>query len=149
MVGSSPTQLFSAYFGALVLEKAAILSFPQGLPGFENEHRFAAIQIPEQYPLLYLQSVATPELCLLTFPVQAIYPAFQLNIQAEDAEAIRLERESDAVTFAIITAEQGGVTTANLAAPLVVNLKNHLAVQALQADSSLSYRYPLPSAPPC
>ena len=146
MVGSSPTQLFSAYFGALNLEKAAILCFPQGLPGFEEEHRFAAIQIPGQHPLVYLQSVVTPGLCLLTFPVRAIHPSFELQLRPEDRETIHLDDTApELMTLVIITAEPNGDTTANVAAPLVVNLSNNLAVQSLQADPSLSYCHPIPS----
>ena len=150
MVGSSPTLLSSAYFGALNLEKAAILIFPQGIPGFENERRFAAIQIPGQHPLLYLQSVATPELCLLTLPIQAIHPSFKLHLQQEDRQSIQSDSESaNLVTLAIVTADQDGNATINLAAPLVVNSRNNLAVQALQADPSLSYQHPLPSRKQC
>ena len=150
MVGSSPTLLFSAYFGALNLEKAAILYFPQGLPGFENEHRFAAIQIPQQHPLIYLQSVATFDLCLVTLPVQSVYPEFQLQLQPEDGDIIDVANNAnELVTLAILTADPGGNTTANLAAPLVVNFRNNLAVQALQLDEALSYCHPLTSAEPC
>ena len=147
MVGSSPTQLFSAYFGALNLEKAAILCFPQGLPGFENEHRFAAIQIPGQHPLVYLQSVATPSLCLLTLPVSAVHPSFQLTLRPEDRETIHLgDSTAELVTLVIVTAEPDGNSTANVAAPLVVNLRNNLAVQSLQLDHSFSYCHPITSA---
>ena len=131
MVGSSPTLLYSAYFGALNLEKAAILSFPQGLPGFEFERRFAAIQIPGQQPLVYLQSLATPELCLLTLPIQVVQPEFELQLQPEDGQAIHTAGVgANLVTLAVITAEPDGNCTVNLAAPLVVNLENNLAVQA-------------------
>ena len=149
MVGSSPTLLFSAYFGALDLEQAAIFRFPQGLPGFETERQFAALQIPGQHPLVYLQSVANPELCLLAFPAQAIDPGYCLEMSAEDRETIELGCETgqaDVLTLAIVAAEPEHGPTANLAAPLVVNLRNNLAVQSLQPDSRLSFRYPL--APP-
>lgn len=155
MVGSSPTSLFSAYFGALNLEKAAILCFPQGLPGFENEHRFAAVQIPGQQPLVYLQSVVTPELCLLTFPVQAIDPLFAPQLRPEDRDTIQIDPEDSnpedpkLIALSIVATEPDGNTTANLAAPLIVNLRNNLAVQSLQPDPSLSYCHPLNSLKPC
>lgn len=149
MVGSSPTLLFSAYFGTLNLNEAAILSFPQGLPGFETEHRFAAIQIPGQQPLVYLQSVATAELCLLTFPVQAIAPNFPLQISSDDSELLNLAPDQiwpespDLLALAIVAVDAEIGATANLAAPLVINLRNHRAVQALQQEPALSYRHPL------
>jgi len=156
MVGTSPTLLFSAYFGTLNLEKAAILSFPQGLPGFETERQFAAIQIPGQHPLIYLQSVATPDLCLLTFPVNAIDSNYRLHVSAEDRDTLELpateilDTTANLLALAIVSVEQGAGATANMAAPLVVNLKTNLVLQAVQPDHSLLYNFPLNSlTPPC
>jgi len=149
MVGTSPTLLFSAYFGTLNLEKAAILSFPQGLPGFENERQFAAIQIPGQHPLIYLQSVATPDLCLLTFPVGTIDSNYSLQVSAEDRDVLQLpltnspEQTDNLLALAIVAIDPDAGATANLAAPLVVNLHNHLALQSLQPNAALSYNFPL------
>lgn len=146
MVGSSPTLLFSAFFGALDLETAAILCFPQGLPGFENEHRFAVIQIPEQKPLVYLQSAITPGLCLLTLPISSIQPGFVLDLRPEDRELIDSDQTplANPITLAIVATEVDGAVTANLAAPIVINSRNSLAVQAIQSNPDLSYRHPLP-----
>ncbi len=146
MVGSSPTLLVSAFFGALDLDKAAILCFPQGLPGFENERRFAAIQIPEQKPLVYLQSATTPGLCLLALPVTSIQPGFVLNLRPEDRDVIDSDRTSlsKPITLAIVASEADGTVTANLAAPIVINPQNGFAVQAIQTNPDLSYRHPLP-----
>jgi flagellar assembly factor FliW len=36
--------------------------------------------------------------------------------------------------------------TANLLAPIVVNLKTHRAIQAIQADSGYSHQHPLLAA---
>jgi flagellar assembly factor FliW len=154
MVGSSPTLLFSAFFGTLNLDQAAILSFPQGLPGFETELRFAAIQIPGQQPLLYLQSVATADLCLLVFPVQAIAPNFHLHVSSDDSEMLNLAPDQlwpdspDLLALAIVAVDAESGATANLAAPLVVNLRNSRAVQVLQQEPALSYRHPLSFTPP-
>ncbi len=149
MVGTSPTLLFSEYFGTLNLEKAAILSFPQGLPGFEKERQFAAVQIPGQHPLIYLQSVTTPGLCLLTFPVRTIDSNYCFEISLEERDVLQLSRADlpeyadSLLALAIVAVEPETGATANLAAPLIVNLQNNLALQSLQADTALPYSYPL------
>lgn len=144
MVGTSPTLCVSEYFGTLSLDKAAILSFPQGLPGFEKERQFAAIQIPGQHPLIYLQSVSSPSLCLLTFPVQTIDSKYQYEVSAEERDLLRLpEGTANMLALAIVAVEPETGPTANLAAPLIVNLQNNLAVQSLQPDTALPYSYPL------
>ena len=128
------------------MEKAAILCFPQGLPGFESEHRFAAIQIPGQQPLVYLQSIATDHLCLLALPVRAIVPDFQLQISPDDREVIETgatRQDHDLLALAIVTSEPDFGISANLAAPLIVNLRNNLAVQALQPHRAADLRFPL------
>ena len=46
--------------------------FPEGLPGFERERRFLPLEMPDQHPLVFLQSAATPALCFVTLPVLAV-----------------------------------------------------------------------------
>ncbi len=156
MVGSSPTLLFSSYFDAVNLNAAAVFHFPVGLPGFETEHRFAAVQIPGQHPLLYLQSAANPALCLMTLPVQTLAPNLDLQITSEDRDLLEMEPDAplhigqNVLGLAILAAELDGSITANLLAPLIVNLSNLRAVQSIQPDSSLSCTYLLsPAAAAC
>jgi len=137
------------YFGETEYEESAILRFPAGLPGFEGEREFLAIEQPEQRPLVFLQSLSTPELCFVTLPVFAIDRNYRLEITEADRElaGFRPNEEirigENAACLAILTIEESGVT-ANLLGPVVINLTTRLAVQAVAPQISYSHRTPLP-----
>jgi len=55
--------------------------------------------------------------------------------------------DGDVLCLAIITVPEGKPPTANLMAPLIVNRKTRLALQAIQVDSAYSHQHALPMPP--
>lgn len=113
------------------------LEFPHGIPAFENETRFRLI---EREPLLFLESEANPGLSFLLLPVALIDPQYQLALSAEDRETIEASADSRLLCLAVITAAEDSPPTANLLAPVVVNLDTGRAVQAVRSDSKYSHK---------
>lgn len=113
------------------------LEFPHGIPAFENETRFRLI---EREPLLFLESETNPGLSFLLLPVALIDPDYRMTISAEDQETIGALRESRLMCLAVITAAEDSPPTANLLAPVVINLDTGRAVQAVRSDSVYSHK---------
>jgi flagellar assembly factor FliW len=136
------------HFGNIEFEDASVVAFPDGLPGFENRRRFLALHFQSSAPLVYLQSLEAGELCFVTLPVGAIDPDYQLRMSDEDAERIGLIRGrqpsigSEVLCLAVLSIREAG-PTANLLAPVVVNLNNRFAVQAVAEASSYSHQHVL------
>ena len=136
------------YFGTLSYEPDAPVEFPQGLPGFEDRRRFLALQFEDTQPLVYLQSLEDPGLCFITLPVLAIDPQYQLRVSHEDRERIGLATGrplrigDDVLCLAVVSIRESG-PTANLLGPIVVNLRNQKAVQAVAAESGYSHQHAL------
>ena len=65
----------------------AVFTFPIGIPGFENEHAFVFLERPGSHPLMFMQSLATPELCFILMPVLAADPHYKLRLAEEDLAA--------------------------------------------------------------
>ena len=100
------------------------LTFPHGLPGFEQERRFALVEEPARAPLLTIESETTPDLCFHALPVTLLDPAYELQLSNEDLAALGLAQVSDdgqLLCLAILAAPENGPLTANLLAPVVVN----------------------------
>jgi flagellar assembly factor FliW len=116
------------------------LEFPQGIPAFENERRFRLI---DREPLLFLESEANPDLSFLLLPVKLIDPNYKLAISKEDRAAIGAAPDSPLMCLAVITAAEDSPPTANLLAPVVVNLDSCRAVQAVRSDRIYSHKKPL------
>jgi len=138
------------YFGPVAFETRDTIEFPRGLPGFEDRRRFLAIRQERTAPLVFLQSLEDAGLCFITTPVLAVDPEFRLNMSPEDREAAGLAAVrrprigKDVWTLAVISVRETG-PTANLLAPLVINLRSLQAVQAVMRDSRYSHRHALPS----
>lgn len=143
------------HFGPLHYEDSSVLIFPVGLPGFDPETRFALVEQPELAPLVYLQSLQSPELCFLAVPAHAIEAGYSVRISAEDLERLDLDssRQPDpgreVLCLALLCAPENGPVTANLLAPIVVNLASGVAVQAVRADSRYSHQHPIHAEPVC
>ena len=149
-------ELNTANFGTLSFMPESVLEFPRGLPGFEERRRFVPVQDPQTAPILFLQSLEEPSLCFITLPVLVIVPRYRLQVMDQDLEALDWSEQrpprigDDVLCLAVLSIRESG-TTANLLAPVVVNLKNHRAVQAVALESEYSHQHALfaQEAAPC
>jgi flagellar assembly factor FliW len=123
------------------------LHFPNGLPGFETVTRFTLKEQPSLSPVAFLKSVDTPDLCFLVIPVQSILPDYGLSISSDDLRTLALDDSrlpevgSEVHCLTILTVPEQGPLTANLLAPVVINMAAGLAVQAVRADAVYSHRH--------
>ena len=138
-------------FAEVDYSQDSVYHFPSGLPGFEDENAFVFLSRPDTEPLLFMQSLKTPQLCFMLFPVFVVDPQYQLLL--EDAELTLLHmpcgsqpRIGQEVLCAAIVRAAGGEgdgPTANLLSPIVVNLAERIGVQAILTGSGYSHRHPL------
>ena len=148
--------LQSNNFGQVPYQPESVLEFPAGLPGFDDRRRFVAIHMRENEPLVFLQSLEDPGLCFITLPVRAIAPGYRLSVSEEDMGLLGLpagrqpQFGEDLLGLAVVAVKESG-PTANLLAPIVVNLANRRAVQAIAPGSDHSWEHPLlpAEAPVC
>jgi flagellar assembly factor FliW len=145
----------STNLGNVPYQPEAVIEFPRGLPGFDERRRFVAVRLAGRDPLVFLQSLEDAGLCFLTLPVRVVEPAYRLEMTAEDRELLGLAGANppvigeDVMCLAVVAARETE-TTANLLAPLVVNLGNRRAVQAVAPEPRYSHRHRLaPEAPAC
>jgi flagellar assembly factor FliW len=131
-------------FGRISYEPEWAIEFPSGLPGFEDRRRFAAVKFEETAPLIFLQSLEDPALCFITLPILVVDPKYHLAVSGEDLGQLGLSPGkqprigTDILCLTVIAIRESG-PTANLLAPIVVNLHNLMAVQAVAPESE----YPL------
>ena len=134
--------------GAISWEPAAEIEFPCGLPGFEDRRRFIAVHFGHTDPLIFLQSVEDPALCFITLPVRAVDANYRLSVGEEDLRLVGLPADraprigEDVHCLTVLSLREAG-PTANLLAPVIVNLKNLKAVQAVAQEGNYSHQHPL------
>ncbi len=140
-------------FGNVSYSPEQVIEFPQGLPAFEDEREFIPIERPNLAPVVFLQSLSRPGLVFITLPVQVVDAAYKLEMSPEDLETLNLPPDrqprpgNDVLCLVVITVGEAS-TSANLLAPIVVNLKTNKALQAIQVDTAYSHQHPLPAQNP-
>ena len=140
-------ELRTKHFGTVTCDDSELFQFPLGLPAFEEEKSFAPLDLPGTEPLLFLQSAARPDLCFLCFPVLVVEPEYELSVTREHLQVLGLrsdrqpEIDRDVLVLALLAVKEHEPPSANLMAPIVVNLRNRRAVQAVRGDTRYPYQY--------
>lgn len=135
-------------FGTINYQPDSELEFPRGLPGFDSRRRFVAVRFVESDPLVYLQSLEDPGLCFITMPVLAVDPKYRLRVEHDDLGEIGLPTVrqpkigEDVFCLTVLSMRETG-PTANLLAPIVINLKTRRAVQAIAPEGDYSHQFEL------
>ena len=135
------------YFGTLPCAEESVFEFPAGLPAFEDEKAFVLIETAESAPLVFLQSLTRANLCFLAFPMQVVDSDYALSVAPEDLEALGLETSRqpvlghEVVLLALISLDDQFVATANLMAPVVLDVKTRRGLQAIRRDRLYSHQH--------
>ena len=120
-----------------------MITFPHGIPGFENDREFALISIDGEGPFYYLHAVRNPDLCLVLAVPFVFFPDYELEIALESQEGREISKilgiensQQELAVFTVLTIPQDFTdTTANLMAPVIVNPKTRKGLQYVPADS--------------
>jgi flagellar assembly factor FliW len=128
------------HFGKVPYDSGTEIEFPCGLPAFEQCRRFVLVRFPRTDPLFFLQSLEDRNLCFPALRALAVDPQYQLRLAKEDLRRLNLPasrqpRIGEEVECLVVVALRDGRATANLLAPIVINLRRMQAVQAVCGDS--------------
>lgn len=143
------SQICTRHFGILEYNANSTLEFPRGLPGFEDFKRFVLIEQGELAPAVFLQSLDSSHLSFTAIPISLIDPEYQIAATPDDLRILRRSEApqpvcgQDLLCLAILSATENGQFTANLLAPVLVNLSHRVAVQAVREDGKYSHQHPL------
>jgi flagellar assembly factor FliW len=146
---------YTKYFGPVSYSESAVLEFADGIPGFEHERSFVALSQPSQEPLVFLQSLQCSDLCFLSVPVQVALPDYRLELSGDDRNALGLTADEgpastgEVLSLAFLAMDEEVLATANLMAPVVINVNNGRARQVVQTAGRYSHRHVLDRAPQC
>ena len=121
--------------GTVSVSDEHILTFPNGLFGFEEYHKYALIEA-EYEPFFWLQSLDEKGLAFIVVDPFLIAKDYELDVDDKMLSEIELDSPADVIVFAIVTVPaSGGPVTANLQGPLVINRKNQQALQVILPDA--------------
>ena len=136
----SDTKLETERFGEVSYSQEELLFFPRGIPAFETNHSWILIGSDES-AIKWLQSVDDGELALPVTSPDAIQPDYNARIPDDELTLIGGKSLADLALLIVVSIPEAAPwnMTANLRAPIVINLKTRKAVQVI----ALNEEYPI------
>lgn len=134
-------QIKSSRFGDLEVAKETLIEFPTGLIGFPRAHNF--IMIDHKPPFSWLQSTEDENLAFVVIDGFEFGQAFDLKPPIGDRDCDFKPEDEYAILLIVTVRPDPRQTTANLKAPLFVNIRNRKGVQVIFDDARYSTRHPL------
>ncbi len=124
-------------FGTLAVDDSIVLTFPEGIIGFENLRKFILVNDEETAPFYWLVSVEEPETTFPVIPPKIIDETYEEN----------LSRNNTATVFAIsCLREQIEESYVNLRSPIVIDNTSQTGKQIVLEDARWSFQHPLASS---
>ncbi|MBD3346247.1 MAG: flagellar assembly protein FliW [Chitinivibrionales bacterium] len=132
------------FFKELVYEKEDVITFPSGIPGFENNKEFILLQIPEYAPFEWLACTDGSRLRFAILNPMLFRPDYNPNMTKEQLEELHIEKPEDILLYSIITiSENPAESTANLIGPIIINKTKRLGKQVVVEDDRYTTREPI------
>lgn len=129
-------------FGEIEIDEKQIISFPFGLPGFEQLKEFALLD-SGQYPFYWLQSTSEENVAFIMMDPFLLKEDYQVEVLDSEYATIGLsDKAGSALIFTILTVRaSGAMISANLQAPVVINPQTKVGRQFISNNPDLEIRY--------
>jgi flagellar assembly factor FliW len=140
----------TARFGDLDVPEDALITFPEGIPGFSGR-RFVLFRRDETPVVEWLQSVEEPDVALMTVDPTELVAGYPPAFRLADLRAIEPEGLEDGelgCRVVIRVATETGKLYLNLFAPLFFNPRRRLGMQLPLVGSRFGIREPWPPEAP-
>ena len=127
-------------FGEISYSQEEVLFFPRGIPAFETKFNWILVGDGDS-AVKWLQSLDDPDLALPVTSPDAVQPDYNARIPEDELKLIGSVNPADLALLIVVSIPPAAPwnMTANLRAPILVNLKTHKAVQII----ALNEEYPI------
>ena len=114
-------------FGPIEISTDEIISVPSGILGFPEEQNFCLVDSGDDTLILWLQSLSNPRLAFPVLEPKIFRSEYVVRLSAAELRELKLGSIKDAAVFTILTIPSPmSEMTANLKAPIVINIKEKL-----------------------
>lgn len=132
--------------GIVDVEEKQLVTFPEGLLGFEKFTEFALID-SEYEPFIWLQSTEESGLAFLMVDPFLICSEYEADIDDSSLKNIGVESAEDIIIMTLVTIpKDGSAITANFLGPIVINKKNRKCLQVVLNDNRWTTKFDIVKA---
>ena len=129
-------------FGEVAYTSEDVLFFPRGIPAFEDKHNWILAGTDDS-AIKWLQSLDDGELALPVTSPDAIQSDYNARIPEDDLTLVGSVNPADLALLIVVSIPEAAPwdMTANLRAPILINLKSHKAVQVIALNEEYPVRH--------
>ncbi len=131
-------------FGYVELKSDDILTLSEGILGFQDLRQFVLLDDPNDDIFAWLQSCELPSVAFPVLEPELFGHKYNISLNRTDLESLQLKADQAPGFFNIITIpDDPTLMTANLKAPIVINVEKKLARQCVLQDNNLAIKEPI------
>lgn len=129
-------------FGELQVKNEDVITFSEGLLGFETLTKFFVVDPGDSTLILWLQSSENGSTAFPIIEPKIFKPDYVAKLLPADMSSVELENINNAKIYSILTIPSDiTAMNANLKAPIVINNEKNIARQIVLQDNKLSVKY--------
>jgi flagellar assembly factor FliW len=136
----------STRFGEYTVPVETVIEIPSGIIGFPHTTRF--VMLDHKPPFSWLHSIEDPNLAFVVVDGFEFGQQFDVKPPIGDKDTDLKSDDEYAILIVVTVRPDPRLTTANLKAPVFVNMRNRKGVQTIVDDPRYSTRFPLWSEEP-
>jgi flagellar assembly factor FliW len=130
-------------FGEINIDERQIISFPDGILGFDYIKAFILLDSGEaNSPFKWLQAYEEESLAFIIIMPCDFMESYDPEIPRNDLEAIGFSAPEEPLVFSIVTIPEDPLKmTANLQGPIIINPEKRLGRQSISMNERYSVRH--------
>lgn len=131
----------STRFGEFTVPVETVITIPSGVIGFPHTTKY--VMLDHKHPFSWLHSIEDPNLAFVVVDGFEFGQQFDVKPPVGDKDTELKADDEYAILIIVTVRSDPRLTTANLKAPVFVNMRNRKGVQIIIDDPRYSTRFPL------
>ena len=129
------------FHGVIEIAEGDIYTFESGIPGFLEEKQFCLLPL-EETPFFILQSIELKEVAFIVTDPFDTFRDYEVKLTDEVLSYLHVQTKKEVATLVILTIrEPFNQTTANLQAPIILNMVKKIGKQFIMNGSSYTTKH--------
>lgn len=126
----------TTYNGEINYEEKDIITIKKGIPGFKELTKFVIVDIEDNDVFKLIHSLEDPSLGLIILSPFEVVKDYEIKLNEEVIKELQIDKQDDVILYSIVTLSSDvNKITANLMAPIVINIKAKLGEQVIIENS--------------
>ncbi|MDP5275885.1 flagellar assembly protein FliW [Chengkuizengella axinellae] len=130
------------HFGEIDIDESKIIKLTQGLLGFDDVKEYALIQLDQEIPLTYMQSIEDQNINFIILNPFQFFKDYNVELSQDVQDELEIKEPSEVAIWSLATIQENlEDATCNLIAPLVFNIRTKLGKQIVLHNTDYTTKH--------